>query len=1511
VQFSRHSLLLTVLLSASLCAQTVTESFTGSTAPGWVFGGTGYTPNLTSGGIDPVDNGWLRLTDNGANRATYAYNDTSVTSENRTVFTSFDFASYNGTGADGITFFLFDGAVDFSVGAFGGSMGYAPKTTAGGGEVDKEGLAGGYLAVSLDDFGNFSNPTEGREGGIGSNPNSVSVRGPGDGYDGYEFIAATGDANNAALTEQLDFPSSTTRPDQTGANYRRAEILLTATNQLTVWLQFGAGNDVIKVLEADLSGYLRPETLKFGFTSGTGGQNEIHEVRNLTVATLVANLWDNGANGGSSATGDWSVAQNWNPDVPATGDDILFDNTYVSTNQTVNVGTGQTRVVRSISIDAPFSYTLNNGTLSFDDVGLPGFLGIAVTQTNGVSSTGNTINSAIALQADATIRNATTSALSLGGNIALNANTLLVDGSGNINSGGVISGTGDINKSQAGNLTLSGNNTYSGGTAISGGTITAANNNALGTGAVTMTGGTLAGSGAPTIANAVSLQGNAGLSNLTVSGAVSQTGGNRTLTLDGATISGGVTLAENNQARTLTANVVNDSTISGVIANGTGTGDDGVTKTGAAALTLSGNNSFTGALTINEGSVRLGANDRLDDAVDVAIGSSGTLDLNGYSERIDNLTATAGGATLDFGSTSGANTFLFDNYTAPASGVLVVNNWEDGLDNLATTVAAQTSITDGGIYISGYGVADYDGMATIYGASRNLLRPVGESIVEWDGSSSANWNTGDNWTTLAKPTTSQVALFGNLGLGRTSVALNGSNSIRGVIFDEDATSGYTISSSGGGTQRLTLSYTGGVPFIQQKSNSTQTIAVESLRLGGNTVADITGSGNLVISAPIDDNGGGYSLVKDGIGSGKLILSGNNTFGGGMFINTGIVEARNSNAIGTGAATITSGATLELSNNIDISEAITLGGSGVGGNGVIRNLSGANTLSGNLTLSNASRFQSDSGTLTLSGTNALDDSGRNLTFGGAGNITVSKVISTGAGTVTKDGAGVLTLSGTSANTYTGVTTVNDGTLVLDKSASGTTAVAGNLIIGDGTGTDTVRLDESNQITDTASVTLNNGGVFNLNNNSETIAGLNAASTGAQVQLGTGTLTVNNSTANTFAGTLTGAGTLTKTGVGRLTLSTASGSFTGTTNVNGGIVALQSATALGSSAVSVQSGGNVELQGGLTYANAFTLRGDGTGANDGAVENFSGNNTMSGNISLATAARIGSSGGTLTLSNAGTFTGTNQNVTFSGAGNTVVNRNINTGTGTLTKEGTGNLTLSTANSYTGATTISAGKITAGVAGIFSDTTALTVANTAVYDMAGFSETVGSLQGAGSVNFGGATLTLAAGASSFGGDFGFSNGTIVINAGQSLTLTAAMDAANINIILNGGTLFLGNGLNHTFGNLTVNTATTSVIDFGTSGATVAEFDNVFVNGTGQLNVNNWTDAVDYFISNNTTGAQGTAPNTKIVFAGGFTGADTRWLPYGGGGQLTPVPEPSTYGATLLGASVGFLLLRRRRRA
>ena len=78
---------------------------------------------------------------------------------------------YGGTGADGLTFFMFDGATPaFTTGASGGSLGYAQKTRAGGGGLDLTGVPNGYFGLGIDLFGNYSNATEGRIGGTGLRP---------------------------------------------------------------------------------------------------------------------------------------------------------------------------------------------------------------------------------------------------------------------------------------------------------------------------------------------------------------------------------------------------------------------------------------------------------------------------------------------------------------------------------------------------------------------------------------------------------------------------------------------------------------------------------------------------------------------------------------------------------------------------------------------------------------------------------------------------------------------------------------------------------------------------------------------------------------------------------------------------------------------------------------------------------------------------------------------------------------------------------------------------------------------------------------------------------------------------------------------------------------------------------------------------------------------------------------------------------------------------------------------
>lgn len=1473
----------------TVSAQTIATTFKDSTAPGWVFGGTGYTPTLTSGGIDPSGDGWLRLTDNGTNRATYAYYDTALSSANRTIFTSVDFASYNGTGADGLGFFIFDASVPFGIGAAGGSLGFAQKTGV-------DGMDGGYIGIGFDDFGNFSNATEGRVDGPGFTPNSVAVRGPGSGQTGYNYLGGTTDLSAAPYNlGQMDFPSSGTRPSQTGADYRHFELILTPTNQLSIYLQFGTLGALTKVLELDLSGYTRPEDIKFGFFAGTGDLTDIHEIRAFTMATVVANLWDNGG-----GTGTWGSATNWNPDfVPSVGADILFNNQFVSTAQTIDVGVAQNRTVRSISFDAPFNYTLNNGTLTFDNNGTPGTYGIVASQSNG-AGTAHTINSAIALNNNIYARNNSSATLNLGGNVNLGSYNLSAEGTGTTNLTGIVSGTGSVTKIETGTLNVTGNNTYSGGTTLTAGTLSVGHNNALGTGTVTLNGGTLASSASNTIANTLTLQGNANLTNLTTSGTLTQTGGNYTLGLTNATQSGNLALSDNNTARTLTTQVDSGtSTISGIISNG-GTGAGSLTKTGSGELVLSGANTYTGTTTITDGAVTLGASDRLSNSTNVAIDASGTLNLAGHSERINNLTATAGGATLDFGSSSGANTFVFATYAAPPSGVLVVNNWEDGLDTFATTVASQDVST---IYISGYGVAQQAGSttSTLYG-SAYLLTPVTATEKEWDGSSSSTWSTNNNWTSSGEPSASQIALFGDLGLGRTTVTLDASYTIAGIKFDTDATSSYTLGQSGSRT--LTLS--GAVPYIQQQSAVNQTIGGFALRLNANTVADITGAGNLTINSAITQTGGTRSLIRDGSGSGILILNGANTFSGGLFLNQGIVRAGNNAALGTGAATISDGATLQLSGGITATNAITVAGQGVSGAGAIQTVNGSNTLSGAITLSNNTTFAADTST-TLTASGPISGSGKNLTLQGAGNINLSGAITTGTGTLTSNSTGTVTLSGTTANTYTGTTTVNSGTLVLNKTA-GVNAIAGNVVVGDGTGTDTLRLGANNQIANTANVTLNAGAVFDVNGKTETIGNLISSVSSSSVTLGTSgnlTVTVTNANNNNYAGTFTGTtATLNKAGTGTLTLTNASTGLAGTTNVNAGTLSLQNSQALGTTNVNVSSGAKVALQGNVTLANNFSINGLGTGGSDGAIENTSGTNTLTGTVALAGDSRIRSTTGTLNLNN--TISGTNTDLTLGGFGNINVNTAINLGTGTLTKADGGTAVLNNATSFTGGVAITGGTLQLGTNNVFTASNAVDVSLGATFLVGSNTQTLSGLTGEGTTTFTtGGNLTLT-GISTYAGNL-TGAGSLTLNSGSQLTLDSSIINTSLEVILAGGTLNLADP-NFSFGKITV--TANSTIDFG-GGDIDVNLLNFEVAPGVTLNITNWQDSFDALYTQAWVGGvldnRGISPSDRVNFVGYGGSSNTIWQGYDS--QVTPVPEPSTYGAIFLGVTSALLYLRRRR--
>ncbi len=76
--------------------------------------------------------------------------------------------------------------------------------------------------------------------------------------------------------------------------------------------------------------------------------------------------------------------------------------------------------------------------------------------------------------------------------------------------------------------------------------------------------------------------------------------------------------------------------------------------------------------------------------------------------------------------------------------------------------------------------------------------------------------------------------------------------------------------------------------------------------------------------------------------------------------------------------------------------------------------------------------------------------------------------------------------------------------------------------------------------------------------------------------------------------------------------------------------------------------------------------------------------------------------------------------------------------INKQSAGTLVLAGANTYTGATNVNAGTLRLSAANRIADTSAVTVASGAMFDMNNFSDTVGSLAGAGNVALGSGTLT-----------------------------------------------------------------------------------------------------------------------------------------------------------------------------
>ncbi|MFW5663505.1 MAG: DUF7507 domain-containing protein, partial [bacterium] len=262
------------------------ESFRNSTAEGFFFGGNPNPAFLTAGTLDPEGDGVLRLTSNAGNQTGFAYSS-GIALPSAGLEIEFEYFTYGGNGADGIAFFLFDAEADpFQIGGFGGSLGYAQRNP------DLPGVSKAYLGLGLDEYGNFSNPSEGRQGGPGERSQSVTLRGAGNGNgttpSNYPYLTHV-QVSQAPFNFTIDVDGSERITDPANAKYRKVIIRLKPHDAGGFYIDLdiitgGTPTVTHHILSNFEYNETPPEAFRLGFSSSTGGSRNFHEIRDLKIS---------------------------------------------------------------------------------------------------------------------------------------------------------------------------------------------------------------------------------------------------------------------------------------------------------------------------------------------------------------------------------------------------------------------------------------------------------------------------------------------------------------------------------------------------------------------------------------------------------------------------------------------------------------------------------------------------------------------------------------------------------------------------------------------------------------------------------------------------------------------------------------------------------------------------------------------------------------------------------------------------------------------------------------------------------------------------------------------------------------------------------------------------------------------------------------------------------------------------------------------------------------------------
>lgn len=261
---------------ASAASFAINEPFStpGALDSSWVVSGQGFTPSIVTNAGDTPENA-LRLTDATNNKSGFVLYDTPI-STNRGVDITFKQAQWGGNGADGMVFFVKNAANTSN--AIGARLAYSSDVAS-----STPGLPGALLAVALDSYGSFGTAAANGNGcnstftgsqGNG-NENAVTLRGPGNNLDGYCLLADSYSlAGNGKLPLINNYASR-------AAATRTVRVVLDAANKtdakVTVYYQDE------QIIQAPLpDAFSDVSNIKIGFSAGTGGLNNNHEVWGLT-----------------------------------------------------------------------------------------------------------------------------------------------------------------------------------------------------------------------------------------------------------------------------------------------------------------------------------------------------------------------------------------------------------------------------------------------------------------------------------------------------------------------------------------------------------------------------------------------------------------------------------------------------------------------------------------------------------------------------------------------------------------------------------------------------------------------------------------------------------------------------------------------------------------------------------------------------------------------------------------------------------------------------------------------------------------------------------------------------------------------------------------------------------------------------------------------------------------------------------------------------------------------------